>query len=85
MSAGLFMLYLLHTNRTTLQGIGDTFVPMVSGVVELVMRIACAVLLPLLLGEWGIYISEIAAWGGAAVLLIWGYYRRVRLLERKLA
>ncbi len=85
MSAGLFMLYLLHTYRTTLQGIGDTFVPMVSGVVELVMRIACAVLLPLLLGEWGIYISEIAAWGGAAVLLIWGYYRRVRLLERKLA
>ncbi len=85
MSAGLFMLYLLHTYRTTLQGIGDTFVPMVSGVVELVMRIACAVLLPLLLGEWGIYISEIAAWGGAAVLLIWGYYRRVRLLEKKMA
>ena len=45
------------------------------------MRILCAVTLPLLLGEWGVYISEIAAWIGAAVLLMWGYYRRIRLLE----
>jgi len=82
MSIGLFMLYLLFTYRTTLQGIGDTFIPMVSGFVELVMRIACAVALPWLLGEWGIYLSEIAAWGGAAVLLMWGYYRRIHLLER---
>ncbi len=84
MSAGLFMLYLLHTYRSTLQGIGDTFVPMVSGFVELVMRIACAVILPRFMGEWGIYLSEIAAWGGAAVLLIWGYYRRVGILERSM-
>ena len=82
MSAGLFMLYLLFTYRTTLQGIGDTFVPMVSGFVELVMRIGCAVALPLFLGEWGVYLSEIAAWGGAAVLLMWGYYRRIHMLER---
>ncbi len=85
MSIGLFMLYLLHTYRTTLQGIGDTFIPMVSGFVELVMRIACALALPLVLGEWGIYISEIAAWGGAAVLLIWGYYRRIHQLEKTMA
>ncbi len=84
MSVGLFMLYLLHTYRTTLQGIGDTFIPMVSGFVELVMRIACAVILPRFLGEWGVYISEIAAWGGAAVLLIWGYYRRIRVLEKSM-
>ena len=81
MSVGLMMLYLLFTYRTTLQGIGDTFIPMISGFVELVMRILCAVTLPLLLGEWGVYISEIAAWIGAAVLLMWGYYRRISLLE----
>ena len=84
MSLGLSMLYLLFTYRTTLQGLGDTVIPMVSGFVELVMRIVCAVALPLLLNEWGIYVSEIAAWIGAAFLLIWGYYRRVRLLEGKL-
>ena len=85
MSLGLPMLYLLFTYRTTLQGIGDTFIPMLSGGVELVMRILCAVALPLLLGEWGVYLAEIGAWGGAAILLMWGYYRRIRLLERKLS
>ena len=84
MSFGLPMLYLLFGYRTTLQGIGDTFIPMVSGFVELVMRILCAVALPMFLGEWGIYIAEIAAWVGAAVLLIWGYYRRMNQLEKKL-
>ena len=84
MSFGLPMLYLLFGYRTTLQGIGDTFIPMVSGFVELVMRILCAVALPMFLGEWGIYIAEIAAWVGAAVLLIWGYYHRMNQLEKKL-
>ena len=82
MCIGLPMLYLLFTYRTTLQGIGDTFIPMVSGFVELVMRIACALLLPRLIGEWGVYFSEITAWIGAAILLMWGYYRRIHLLER---
>ncbi len=85
MSFGLPMLYLLFGYRTTLQGIGDTFIPMVSGFVELVMRILCAVALPMFLGEWGIYIAEIAAWVGAAVLPIWGYYRRMNQLEKKLS
>lgn len=85
MSLGLPMLYLLFGYRTTLQGIGDTFIPMISGVVELVMRILCAVVLPLFMGEWGIYLSEIAAWVGAALLLIWGYYHRIHQLEQKMA
>ena len=80
-SAGLFMLYLLFVYRSTLQGLGDTVTPMVSGVIELVMRIGNALLLPLLIGEWGVYIAEISAWIGAAVFLIWGYYRRMRLLS----
>ena len=82
MSIGLPMLYLLFAYRTTLQGIGDTFIPMISGGMELVMRILCAVVLPRFMGEWGIYLSEIAAWVGAAVLLMWGYYHRIHLLER---
>ncbi len=84
MSLGLPMLYLLFTYRTTLQGIGDTFIPMLSGGMELVMRIICALVLPLLIGEWGVYLSEIAAWVGAALLLMWGYYRRIRMLEKQM-
>lgn len=84
MSIGLPMLYLLFAYRTTLQGIGDTFIPMLSGVMELAMRILCAVVLPLFMGEWGIYLSEIAAWVGAALLLMWGYYHRIHQLEKKI-
>ncbi|MBP3637731.1 MAG: MATE family efflux transporter [Clostridia bacterium] len=80
MSSGLFALYLLIVYRSTLQGLGDTFIPMISGVVELFMRIGAALLLPSLLGEWGIYSAEILAWVGAAVLLIWGYYHRMHLI-----
>ena len=81
MGVGLFSLYMLFVYRSTLQGLGDTFIPMISGVVELVMRIGAALLLPLFIGEWGIYLAEILAWVGAAVLLIIGYYRRIRLLS----
>lgn len=84
MSAGLPMLYLLFTYRTTLQGIGDTFIPMLSGVVELAMRILCALVLPSLMGDMGVYLSEISAWIGAAILLMWGYYRRIHKLERSM-
>ena len=84
MSLGLFMLYLLFVYRSTLQGLGDTIIPMVSGIVELAMRIGCVLLLPLLIGEWGVYIAEISAWIGAAILLIWGYYHRMRRLRARL-
>ena len=82
MSLGLPMLYMLFVYRSTLQGLGDTVAPMVSGIVELVMRISIVLLLPLLIGEWGVYIAEIMAWFGAAVYLMVSYYRRIRVLER---
>ncbi|MBR4459553.1 MAG: MATE family efflux transporter [Clostridia bacterium] len=81
MAAGLPMLYLLFVYRSTLQGMGDTVIPMLSGFVELAMRIGMALLLPLLFHEWGVYIAEIAAWIGAAILLIIGCYRRLRRME----
>lgn len=83
MSVGLIMLFLLFVYRSTLQGLGDTMAPLISGIVELVMRIACVLILPALIGEWGVYIAEIAAWVGAAILLIWSYYRRMRILDSR--
>lgn len=81
MAAGLPMLYLLFVYRSTLQGLGNTFIPMISGFVELGMRVGCALLLPLVLGVWGIYTAEIAAWAGAAVLLIISCYRELRKMQ----
>ena len=80
MAAGLPMLYLLFIYRTTLQGLGDTVVPMVSGFVELAFRIASALLLPMVIGYWGVYLAEIAAWIGAGVFLIIGCYRRLKMI-----
>ena len=79
MAAGLPMLYLLFVYRSTLQGLGDTVIPMVSGFVELALRVGTALLLPMLLGYWGVYIAEIAAWIGAGIFLIIGCYHRLRM------
>lgn len=79
--SALFALYLLFVYRSTLQGLGDTVIPMISGFVELGMRVSAALLLPRLIGEWGVYTAEILAWIGAATLLIWGYYYRMRMLS----
>ncbi len=75
MSAGLFVLYLLHVYRSALQGMGNTLVPMASGIIEMFMRVGCAVLLPSLVGQDGVFLAEVVAWAGAAVLLIAMYYR----------
>lgn len=82
MGLALSSLYLLHVYRSALQGLGDTITPMVSGIVELVMRLLTISLLPKIMGEWGLYTAEPAAWIGAAVLLIVCYYIRVRKISR---
>lgn len=66
--------------KQTQQGLGDTVIPMMSGVAEFVMRVGVALLLPLAMGENGIFYAEITAWTGAAVLLAVNYYRRVKTL-----
>ena len=80
MGATLVILYLLHIYRSALQGMGDTVIPMFSGIAELVMRITIALTLPLLIGKQGIYYAETGAWLGAAILLVAAYYWRIRRL-----
>lgn len=76
----LSILYCLHIYRSALQGMGNTLIPLISGVVELVMRISCALLLPRMIGEYGVYLAEVAAWSGAAVLLFCSYRKDIRRL-----
>lgn len=73
MSVCLPILYILHVTRSVIQGMGNTVLPMVSGIVEFVMRAATAVLLPRLIGETGIFYAEITAWIGAVVILAVSY------------
>lgn len=82
MGIWLFILYALHIYRSALQGMGDTLIPMISGFIELVMRISIVLFLPLFLGRRGVYYAEVGAWTGAAVILIITYYYRLHRLER---
>ena len=70
----LSILYLLHTFRSCLQGMGNTIVPMISGIAELSMRVGIALLLPRFIGQEGIFYAEIFAWAGADLILIPAYF-----------
>ena len=78
MASVLCILYFLYVYRSALQGLGDTMIPMLSGVVEFFIRVGIALLLPKIMGQNGIFYAEIAAWTGAAVLLAVSYYIRIR-------
>ncbi len=56
------VLYLLHITRSSLQGMGHTVIAMVSGIFELIMRVGSALLLPGIMGQYGLFYSEILAW-----------------------
>lgn len=74
------VLYILHIYRSSLQGMGDTFWPMVSGIIELIMRVGVAIFLPKLIGQDGIYYAEVTAWIGAVMVLISAYCYKVKQL-----
>ena len=84
MAFGLPILYILHVVRSAVQGMGQTVLPMVSGIGEFVMRTGCVLVLPALLGEDGIYIAEIAAWLGADLVLIPSYFITMKKAARLL-
>lgn len=81
MSVCLPVLYYLHVTRSCIQGMGNTVLPMLSGLAEFGMRTACALLLPRLMGQQGIFYAEIAAWLGADLVLAASYYYCIRRLK----
>lgn len=66
---GLPALYFLFIWRAALQGLGNTFIPMLSGFVELGLRVVAIFSLPAIMGELGIAFAECAGWIGAAILV----------------
>ena len=75
------VLYLLYVFRSSIQGLGNTFLPMVSAISEFIMRTSSALLLTALIGESGLYIAEVAAWFGADLVLIPSYLYMIRKTE----
>lgn len=83
MSVGLPVLYVLHVSRSCIQGMGNTMLPMVSGIAEFVMRTGAALLLPLVMGQTGIFYAEVLAWLGADLILVPSYFKVVKNCENQ--
>lgn len=63
--------------RNVLQGMGDSFIPMMAGVAELLARALVAFTLPKFIGFVGICLSDPVAWIAAAVPLMIVYYSKI--------
>lgn len=82
MSICLPILYILHVTRSAVQGMGNTVLPMVSGIAEFIMRTGGVLILPALMGENGIFIAEVLAWLGADLILVPSYFVMVKRILR---
>ena len=67
---------LIFVYRNALQGIGDSFIPMMAGVYELVARDIVAFTLPKVLEFMGICLADPVAWFAAVIPLAYTYYKR---------
>lgn len=74
MSVTLIILYALHVYRSALQGMGNTVIPMIAGILECVGRISVAVFLPSIMGEFGLFFAEPTAWLFSAVCVTISYH-----------
>jgi Na+-driven multidrug efflux pump len=83
MSICLPILYILHVTRSAVQGMGNTVLPMVSGIAEFIMRTGGVLLLPALMGEIGIFIAEVSAWLGADLILVPSYFITMKKLKNQ--
>ena len=82
MSICLPVLYILHVTRSAVQGMGNTVLPMVSGIAEFIMRTGGVLILPALMGENGIFIAEVSAWLGADLILVPSYFLMLKRISR---
>lgn len=84
MSLFLPVLYSLHILRSSLMGLGNSTIPMCSGIAELIMRVSSAFLIPTYFGEMNLFFAEPIAWAGAVAVLLTGYLCEMRRLTRSI-
>lgn len=80
MAVMLPVLYLLYVYRSALQGMGNTVIPLVSGMIEFVIRVGCSAVISFTLWRDGIFCAEVGAWLGAAIILAVSYYRNINIV-----
>ena len=73
---GLIFIY-----RNALQGMGESFVPMMAGAYELIARAIVAFTLPKFIGYTGICLADPVAWLAAAIPLGIYYYKKMKSID----
>ncbi len=75
-------LFLLFIYRNALQGVGKTFMPLLAGVLELLIRVVASLILPKYFGYNGVILVDVCAWVGACLLLFISY--QIQMPKRKM-
>lgn len=65
----------LFVTRFTLQGLGEKVVPLISSVIELVMKFVFVLLVIPVIGYTGVIISEPLIWVVMTIQLLYSYYK----------
>ena len=74
MSICLPILYLLHLYQAALRGMGNTVMPMVSGIIEFIVRVSVSIIVGKMGYAYGLFGAEVAAWTGAMLFMLICYY-----------
>lgn len=74
---------LIFVYRNALQGMGESFIPMMAGVYELLARALVAFTLPNVLGFTGICLADPVAWLAAAIPLGLTYFNRIKKITKE--
>lgn len=75
------LLYILYVLYAVVQGMGNTFMSMISSFAQLFMRILCAYVLTRYIGYYGFFVGEVLAWVGSNSMLYVAY--KIRMKEWK--
>lgn len=75
------LLAILFIYRNTLQGLNNSFIPTMAGILELFMRLVAAFILTDYFGFAGAVISNPMAWLGALLALVPAYYQYRKKLQ----
>lgn len=85
MSAMLVAAYLMNLYRYSLQGLGNTVAPMLSGFFELGARVFVACVFPLFLGQFGLFFMDGSAWAAAGVFQIICFFITLKKREKEIS
>ena len=77
-SLGLLLLY-----RCALEALGNTVIPMFSGIIELALRLIVVFILPESWGFYRICFAEAGAWLFAMLMLFAAYHVRLSKMEKQ--